>query len=167
MKAGDAISQVSAWLVVNNDNEASELTSSNDAIGNRVSLAPGVVTAGQYFWALVRGEGMGLVAGNTAANAALAATSTSGVVNDSASATVILEGVVAVEASGGMTEAVKVRLVWPTVQAVAAGGGGGGGLTVVTAGDVDSEASTDGQVLTSDGAGAAAWEASSGGGRRR
>ena len=33
----------------------------------------------------------------------------------------------------------------------------------VTAGDVDSEASTDGHVLTSDGAGNAAWEAVSGG----
>lgn len=37
----------------------------------------------------------------------------------------------------------------------AGGGGGGGG---VTAADVDSGASSDGQVLTSDGAGGAAWE---------
>ncbi len=38
------------------------------------------------------------------------------------------------------------------------GGTGGGGLTEVVAANVNSEASTDGQVLTSDGAGNAVWE---------
>lgn len=42
------------------------------------------------------------------------------------------------------------------ITSVPEGGGGGGGG--VTAADVDSGASSDGQVLTSDGAGGAAWE---------
>lgn len=53
-------------------------------------------------------------------------------------------------------------LLWAQVTVVEDGvtlsSGGGGGLTEVTAGDVNSEASTDGQILTSDGLGNAAWE---------
>ena len=111
-----AISQKGAVLSIDGNNHASELTPTNDAIGNRVGIAPGPAASNNYFWALVRGEEEFYAAANCAANAMLRATSVAGVVDDAPGAGAVIEGLVAVEAAGSMQELVNGRLLYPYIQ---------------------------------------------------
>ena len=128
VKAGAAISQSGAVLSIDGDTSAAELTTTNDAIGRRVGIAPAAATSGQYFWALVRGQTQFLVAGSCAANAVLRATAVGGVVDDVAGAGPAIEGLISNETAGAMQELVKGRAVYPTLQV--AGGAGTGTLVV-------------------------------------
>ena len=142
VKASGAISAAGEVLAIDGLNQAAPLTTSNDAVGRRVGVAPGVVTSGSYFWALLRGETLFLVAGNCSANSALRATSTSGVVDDSGSGPV-LDGMVATEDAGAMQELVSGRLVYPTLQE--AGGGGSGVSDFISLDDTPAAFGTVGQ----------------------
>lgn len=142
VKFSAAVAPAGAVLVIDSDGNAQELTTANDATGNRVGIAGASAGANEYGWALVRGEAEFQAAANCAANEPLRATTVGGVVDDSGTGPVI-EGMVAAEAAGAMAEHVKGRLTYPTLQEQAAGGMGASDFTDL--GDTPNSLGTAGQ----------------------
>ena len=145
VKASSAFGATGEVVVIDNDNEAAPLTTSNDSVGRRIGVAPGAVAQNYYFWALRRGDTELLAAANCAASATLRATTVGGVVDDGGSGPAI-EGLVATEAAGSMQTLVSGRATYPTLQEQAAGGGGGGASDFLSLDDTPSAFGTAGQV---------------------
>jgi len=88
------------------------ISESNDAIGDKVGVAPAAIASGEYGWLQVYGAATVRTAAATAANVKLNTTATAGAVDDDNASAVGIFGMVLTTAAGSATTA-PAMLNWP------------------------------------------------------
>lgn len=102
VKAGGAITGAGYVLWVDKTNSAVMLSTSNDAGGEMVGIAPAAMSTGDYGWAQVLGPCSVRVLASCVANARLNTTGTAGAVDDDATAgSFPIPGLVITTTNGG------------------------------------------------------------------
>lgn len=114
--AGGAIAANDVVFWVPGVHSAVTLSTSNDARGNKVGVAPVAVLLGEQFWAQVVGNVGANVLASCAANTRLNTTATAGKLDDDGTAGAMqVQGIYLTAANGGATAAVNAILSDPYV----------------------------------------------------
>ena len=114
VQASGAITGAGYVVSIDEDYQAAMLSTSNDAKGDKVGVAPAAFADNDYGWVQIYGPCVIRVAASAAANARLNSTATAGQIDDDGTAGALpVEGAVLTTANGGSAGTAAGILTYP------------------------------------------------------